>query len=248
MWIPGFKKKFGIFVFRSYNNSMVKRYLLAVSLSLILSGCVSLQRPSAIVTPERFPSGTIQNPIVDSSITLSEALRKYAPLELKKKQQIVNVFYYSFDGRVHRGQLVVDRRLVKDIQQVFDVVLETKFPVKSVIPISHDRFHQNGAYNSDNQSMLANNTAGFNYRKVTGGKGLSMHAYGFAIDINPVQNPYIKGKIVLPAGAVYNPAKPGTLTSTGPVVREFKRLGWTWGGNWKSLKDYQHFEKVLDKF
>jgi hypothetical protein len=94
--------------------------------------------------------------------------------------------------------------------------------------------------------MLCNNTSAFNYRKVTGGKVLSMHAYGYAIDINPVQNPYIKGRVVLPEGAIYKPYRPGTLTRSSPVVMEFIRLGWTWGGSWKSLKDYQHFEKVLD--
>lgn len=74
-----------------------------------------------------------------------------------------------------------------------------------------------------------------------------MHSYGFALDINPLQNPYIKGAVVLPKGAVYDPAVPGTLTGTCAVVKTFKRLGWTWGGEWKSLKDYQHFEKVVDK-
>jgi hypothetical protein len=95
--------------------------------------------------------------------------------------------------------------------------------------------------------MLANNTSAFNYRKVTGGKYLSRHAYGFAIDINPVQNPYIKGRIVLPPNAVYDTSKPGTLACDSLVVTTFIRLGWTWGGNWKSLKDYQHFEKVLSR-
>jgi len=227
---------------------MEKKYLYLLSLIFILtlSGCVTLER-APVISPERFPLGTIQNPIVDSNITLSEALRKPAPPEFKRKQRIVDVLYYSFDGKIHRGQIVIDRRLVKDIQQVFQVALETRFPINSVIPISHDRFHKNGVWNSDNQSMLANNTSAFNYRKVTGGKSLSMHSYGFAIDINPVQNPYFKGSIVLPDGAVYDPAKPGTLTRDCPVVKTFIRLGWDWGGNWKSLKDYQHLEKVIDR-
>ena len=93
--------------------------------------------------------------------------------------------------------------------------------------------------------MLSNNTSAFNYRMVTGGNYLSKHAYGFAIDINPVQNPYIKGDIVLPPDAVYDTSEPGTLANYSPIVKTFIRLGWTWGGNWKSLKDYQHFEKVL---
>jgi len=224
---------------------MPKKYLFFLFFILTLSGCLTLEKTST-VSPERFALGTIQNPIVDSNITLSEALRKPAPPEFKRKQRIVDVLYYSFDGKIHRGQIVIDRRLVRDIQQVFQSALETKFPINSVIPISHDRFHKNGVWNSDNQSMLANNTSAFNYRKVTGGKSLSMHSYGFAIDINPVQNPYFKGSIVLPEGAIYNPVAPGTLTAASPIVKTFKRLGWGWGGEWKSLKDYQHFEKVAE--
>jgi hypothetical protein len=212
-----------------------------------LPGCVTLEKP-AVITPvqQACPLGSIRNPIVDSNITLYSALRKFAPSSLKRKQRIVDVLYYSFDGRVHKGQIVIDSRLVNDIRQIFQVALDNKFPIKSVIPISHDKFYKNGAWNSDGQSMRLNNTSAFNYRKVTGGKALSMHAYGYAIDINPVQNPYIKGRVVLPEGAVYNPYAPGTLTRSSPVVRAFLRLGWTWGGNWRSLKDYQHFEKVLD--
>ena len=141
--------------------------------------------------------------------------------------------------------MVIDARLVEDIREVFRVALENKFPITSVIPISSDRFFKDGKWNEDDQSMLSNNTSAFNYRMVTGGKTLSKHAYGFAIDINPVQNPYIKGSIVLPPDAVYDTAKPGTLTYNCPVVKTFIRLGWTWGGSWESLKDYQHFEKVL---
>lgn len=224
---------------------MVNKYLFFLFLILIsvLSGCITLEKPPS-VSFEQLPYGSMRNPIVDSEMSLSFALRKYAPSEFKKGQRMVEVLYYSFDGMVHKGQIVIDERLVNDIREVFRVALETKFPINSVIPISHDRFYKNGEWNSDDQSMLSNNSSAFNYRKVTGGKSLSKHAYGFAIDINPVQNPYLKGSIVLPEGAVYNPASLGTLTGDCLVVKTFKRLGWTWGGEWKSLKDYQHFEKV----
>jgi len=226
-----------------------KIILVPFFLAVTLSGCVSLQKPPCKITPVPPPAlGTLYNPIIDSNITLTEALRKYAPVALKRKQRLVEVLYYSFDAKVHKGQIVVDYRLVKDIQQVFKVILETRFPVKSVIPVSHDRFCRDGVYNSDGLSMRLNNTSGFNYRKVTGGKNLSMHAYGFALDINPLQNPYIKGRVILPRGAIYDPARLGTLTRNSAVTKTFIRLGWTWGGNWKSLKDYQHFEKVLDKY
>ncbi len=223
-----------------------KHLFLLFCLVFTLAGCVTVQPEAPCRLPPVPTYGTLNNPIIDSNITLATALRKYAPDSFKKKQRLVDVLYYSFDGKVHRGQIVIDYRLAADIQKIFKVILETRFPVKSVIPVSHDRFCRDGVYNSDGLSMRLNNTSGFNYRKVTGGKNLSMHAYGFALDINPAQNPYIKGKVVLPKGAVYNPRRPGTLTRDSAVTRAFLRLGWTWGGNWKSLKDYQHFEKVLN--
>jgi len=223
-------------------------FFLPLCLAVLLSGCaVNLdavgRAPAAGL--ERPPAGSLQNPIIDSDISLAQALRKEAPPEFKKRQRIIDLLYYSFDGKVHKGQLVIDERLAGDIREVFRVILETKFPVGSVIPISHDRFFRNGKWNEDDLSMMANNTSAFNYRLVTGGKSLSRHAYGFAIDINPLQNPYIKGSTVLPPGAVYDTRKTGTLSPDSPVVKTFIRLGWTWGGNWTSLKDYQHFEKVL---
>jgi len=222
---------------------------LFVFLALSTSGCViksTLSAISPITGLEVYPPGSLQNPITDSNITLSEALNKPAPLEFKERQRLVEVLYYSFDGKIHKGQLVIEERLVEDIKEVFSVALENKFPVNSVIPISHKRFFKGGSWNEDNQSMLANNTSAFNYRVVTGGNVLSKHAYGFAIDINPLQNPYIKGDIILPSKAVYDPSAPGTLTVDCVIVKTFKRLGWVWGGDWKSLKDYQHFEKVLE--
>ena len=224
---------------------MAKNYLFIfiVSSILVLSGCATVEIKKAQL--EESQPGSIQNPIIDSDVTLAEALRKFAPPEFKERQRIIDVLYYSFDGMVHQGQIVIDERLVNDIREIFRVALDTRFPITSVIPISSERFYKDGEWNADDQSMLSNNTSAFNYRKVTGGKSLSKHAYGFAVDINPVQNPYIKGNIVLPEGVVYEPCKPGTLTRHCPVVKAFLRLGWTWGGEWKSLKDYQHFEKVL---
>jgi len=215
--------------------------------ALALPGCVpKFHRAQGTLPgypPLVYPPGTFQNPIVDSNISLSEALRKESPPEFKEKQVILDVLYYSFDGKIHKGQVVIHQRLTQDIREIFRVALESKFPIQSVIPVSHDKFYKNGKYNEDNLCMLSNNTSAFNYRLVTGGKALSMHAYGYAIDINPVQNPYFKGDIVLPAGAIYDPQEPGTLTLDCPVVKAFLRLGWTWGGSWNSLKDYMHFEK-----
>lgn len=187
--------------------------------------------------------------IVDSQMTEQEAfdgLDPACPAEIRNKQKIVVVTYYSDDGKLHRGQLVIDGELEQDIKKVFEVVLRERTPIRSVIPASHPRFRLNGRWD-DNLTMEANNTSAFNYRAKTGGGSLSVHAYGRAIDINPLINPYIsvrkRRRTVQPKGAQYDPKVPGTLTATHPIVRTFIELGWQWGGNWKNPKDYQHFEK-----
>jgi len=162
----------------------------------------------------------------------------------RRRQKILKLKYFSFDGKFHRGQLVIDKDLVKDIKKIFKFARREKFPIFSVIPVSDPRFRKNGRWDDD-LSMIANNTSAFNYRVKTGGGDLSNHAYGRAIDINTVQNPYVKGKLILPPNGSYVPNTAGTLTAEHPIVKMFIRLGWDWGGNWTRLQDYQHFEKPL---
>lgn len=192
--------------------------------------------------------GTFENPIVDSKMSQEEAfdgLDEKCPAEIRNRQKRVTVKYFASDKKIHQGQLVIDGDLENDIKTVFDTALKEGFPIHSLIPISDKRFRKEGCWDDD-LSMEANNTSGFNYRQVTGGSRLSKHALGRAIDINPFRNPYIKGSLILPKGAVYNPkTDEGALTADHPVVRSFLRLGWEWGGNWTRLKDYQHFEKPL---
>lgn len=193
--------------------------------------------------------GTLENPILDNDMTEREAfdgLDPNCPDEIRTRQKVVTVLYYSFDKKIHRGQLVIDGELENDIKKAFDVMLKEKFPIQSAIPISHKRFRKDGRWDDD-LSMAANNTSAFNYRLIAGGTKLSNHAYGRAIDINPVQNPNIKGQIVLPHGAEYDPRAEGTITADHPITRAFLRLGWEWGGNWDTRKDYQHFEKPQKK-
>ena len=193
--------------------------------------------------------GTMKRPIIDSRMSKQKAfdgLDPNCPPEIRRRQKIVKVRYFSFDGKIHRGQIVIDKDLVKDIKKIFKLALREKFPINSVIPISEMRFRKNGRWDDD-LSMIANNTSAFNYRLKTGGTTLSNHATGRAIDINTVQNPYIKGNLILPPNGSYDPNAAGTLTAEHPIVKLFLKLGWTWGGFWKmpSATDYQHFEKPL---
>ncbi len=183
--------------------------------------------------------------VIDSKMSLAEALAgvNEACLALIcKRQRLVTVKYYGFDNKIHQGQLVIDYALVGDIEEIFAFAFEKQFPMQSVIPVADLRFRKNNHWD-DNLSMAANNTSAFNYRLSTGSTQLSKHAYGRAIDINPWLNPYIKGTIISPSGARYLPEQAGTLTAAHPLVQKFLQLGWQWGGNWKTLKDYQHFEK-----
>lgn len=175
--------------------------------------------------------------IVDSNCSLQEALSGInIPLRIKKILVIVNVYYYSFDGKIHKGQIVINKALAKDIKEIFDQIKKRKFPIQKVIPIYK--------YNwNDNISMEDNNTSAFNYRKIKGTEKLSYHATGRAIDINPRLNPQIKNGKVFPEGFSYNIKTPGTISDTSFIVESFLKKGWFWGGNWKQSKDYQHFEK-----
>ena len=179
--------------------------------------------------------------IIDSNMTLTKALKgvdENCLISICKKQTLIDVEYYSFDSKIHHGQIVIDKELAEDIKTVFKVALKSHFPIQSVIPIADKRFQWD-----DDLSMAANNTSALNYRENTSGTRLSKHAYGRAIDINPYLNPYIKGNITRPDGADYIPNNAGTLTAEHPIVKKFLQLGWKWGGNWRTLKDYQHFEK-----
>jgi peptidoglycan LD-endopeptidase CwlK len=177
--------------------------------------------------------------IIDSNMTLEQALEgSKAPKSILDQQILLEVTYYSFDGKLHQGQLVINKAVKQDLLDVFEMMRKDKFPIAKCIPIVKYGW-------SDNKSMADNNTSAFNYRKIAGKDKLSNHSYGRAIDFNPVQNPavYKSGKIS-PKGAKYDKKAAGTLISGDKYVKELKKRGWRWGGDWNSLKDYQHFDRM----
>lgn len=152
--------------------------------------------------------------------------------------QTVHARYRGFDGRSHVGVLVVNRRVARDVATVFRRLYAARFPIRRMTPIA--AFH-----GSDDASMKADNTSGFNCRRAVGGSGWSEHAYGLAIDVNPVENPYVLGRRVLPpAGRPYldrTRVRPGMAVAGGVLVQAFASVGWRWGGRWTGAPDYQHF-------
>ncbi|HEX7084643.1 MAG TPA: M15 family metallopeptidase [Gaiellaceae bacterium] len=154
--------------------------------------------------------------------------------------RLVSLSYWGFDRRPHTGRLVVDRAVVRDVERVFRRLYGARFPIRRMRPVS--------AYGgSDDRSMAADNTSAFNCRPVTGPgpRRWSVHAYGEAIDVNTVENPYLDGDRVLPAaGRRYlNRARvrPGMAVPGGTLVEAFAAAGWQWGGRWSPGTDYQHF-------
>lgn len=175
--------------------------------------------------------------VLDSRMTLAEAIAgTLAPDSVRERLCLLDVRYFSFDNRLHQGQLVLHRDVRQDILALFHLLEELRFPVARVVPIVQYGW-------SDDASMQDNNSSAFNYRFIAGTKRLSAHARGMAVDINPLLNPviYPDGR-VSPPGARYLPGGRGVLTEQGPVVREFLKRGWQWGGQIQSFKDYHHFE------
>jgi D-alanyl-D-alanine carboxypeptidase len=152
----------------------------------------------------------------------------------------VRLSYWGFDGRAHVGKLVVNRRVTRDVVTVFRRLHAARFPIRRMVPVSAYR-------GSDDASMAADNTSGFNCRPAVGSTtgAWSTHAYGLAIDVNPVENPYVLGGRVLPpAGRRYldrTRRRRGMAVERSVLVAAFADVGWRWGGRWTGSPDYQHF-------
>ncbi|MFS0704345.1 M15 family metallopeptidase [Cellulomonas sp. 179-A 9B4 NHS] len=149
----------------------------------------------------------------------------------------LTVTHDNMAGAVVTGELVVHADVADGLVEVFRTLFDARFPIASMRLV--DDF---GA--DDDASMAADNTSAFNCRAVTGGTGWSEHSYGRAIDVNPVENPYVRGATVLPpAGAAFvdRHAAPRVILDGDVVVQAFAAHGWQWGGHWTSPKDHQHF-------
>jgi hypothetical protein len=155
--------------------------------------------------------------------------------------RIIEMNFIGFDGAAHSGgQLMVHRLVAPQVVEAFRVLFENGFPIRRMELIENYG-------GSDDASMAADNTSAFNCRPITGTTDrFSIHSYGQAIDINPVENPYVRGSTVLPpAGVDYldrTDVRPGMITKNDVVEKAFREQKFFWGGDFNSLKDYQHFE------
>ena len=169
---------------------------------------------------------------------MGRSWRRGCPVPLRRLRHL-RVAHQDFDGDRRVGELVVHRSAVAAMRTVFRRLYRAELPIRRMRLVD-----DYGA--DDHASIEADNTSAFNCRRVTGGRRWSEHAYGRAIDVNPIENPY-----VFPDGTTSHRRsrpylrrdriRPGMAYAGGPLVRAFRKAGWEWGGRWSGAKDYQHF-------
>lgn len=211
--------------------------LLAALAPGLLAGC--LDATSGRPPPTGTPVPAFRSAV--STVTAAELGTSWrsgcpvGPADLRE----VTVDYWGYDGARHSGRLIVHRTVAADVVTVFRRLYDARFQIRRIHPVT--------VFDSDDdRSMAANNTSAFNCRRVTGGTGWSEHAYGKAIDVNPVQNPYVtsSGTVLPPNGERWARNRidvPGMALSGRTLVNAFASIGWGWGGGWSTVKDYQHF-------
>lgn len=213
--------------------------------TLLLAAVLWLSAAAAIAQP----AGTFRADTLSDAVFMRMQGRSYpAGCTIERSQlRLLTLSYCDFNGATKTGQLVCNRAIAQDLIDIFRELYRKHYPIQLISLI--DDFDAD-----DERSMQANNTSCFCYRVVSGSKKLSAHARGLAVDLNPLQNPYVKRRsdgtlIVQPSTArpYINRARTFKykITHRDLAYRLFRKHGFTWGGDWHSLKDYQHFEKNL---
>jgi hypothetical protein len=222
----------------------VKRLRIGLILTCILGtliGCTPTRNTSTrtMQTPVDIGFSSIPANVQDKITGVS--FNKRTPVKMSDLSY-VKVRYIGFDNKEHMGELIIHKKLSKEVLAIFEELYQRKFPIEKIRLIDEYK-------GSDNLSMRDNNTSAFNTRVIAGKIKLSSHSYGMAIDINPLQNPEVQGNKVSPGNAKSyvdrQIIRQGMIIKDDICYNAFKKRGWSWGGEWKSKNDYQHFEKKI---
>ncbi len=178
-------------------------------------------------------------PNIKQRMLKGNSYRDGCPVKLKDLNYL-RVKYIGFDNKEHMGELIVNKAIANDIISIFKELYNIKYPIRRMNLVSN----YNG---SDFASIEADNTSAFNCRFVDGTHKWSNHSYGRAIDINPIENPYVSNS----GHTSHKKSKKflerykakGVILKNDKVVKIFKKYGFRWGGDWRCCKDYQHFDK-----
>lgn len=219
-----------------------------VTAALLLASCGLTHAPApppagTSVPTTAAPPTVEEQPAVVRPVTTSDLGATWhldCPVRPEQLRR-VELDYVGFDREMHRGALVVHEAVVADVIAIFGDLLRQRYPIARMQTVEH---YPNA---DDELSMEDNNTSAFNCRPLPSGRAWSQHAYGRAVDVNPLLNPYItkSGDLQPKTAAAYldrSRRDPGILHAGDPAVRAFTGRGWTWGGSWLNPIDYQHFE------
>jgi hypothetical protein len=220
---------------------------LAVAVA-VLTECSSAPTPPP--PPAATPPPTLPPSVVATSppptmqpltaADLGATWRPGCPIDPQQLRR-VEVGFVGFDGRTHRGTLIVNEDVAPDVVAIFEQLVELRFPIEKI------RTADSYPGADDELSMEENNTSAFNCRDIPGTGHWSLHAYGRAIDVNPLLNPEIDRGAIQPRTAApfldRSRTDPGMLHAGDAAVRVFADHGWRWGGDWRRPVDYQHFER-----
>ena len=204
--------------------------LIVLSLSVV----AEYRADISVITPE-----------IKQRMIKGNSYREGCPVGLKELRYL-RIRHKNFSGQEQWGELIIHREVAEEVVKIFEALYKADYPIYQMRLVSDYQ-------GSDWHSIEADNTSAFNCRKATGSRNYSKHAYGKAIDINPIENPYIarSGRISHKASLVYRKrvyrndtaADRAVLLREDKAVRIFKKYGWKWGGDWSGVKDYQHFQK-----
>ena len=213
------------------------RRLVPVLVALVAATVVGVASPSGRALPAFRGSVSALSPAVRQSMT-GVSWRPGCPVGLDELR-LVRARYLGMDGRAHTGRIVVQGDVATEVVAVLRRLYAARFPIRRMVPVD--------AYGgSDYRSIEADNTSAFNCRYVDGTTRWSEHAYGRAIDLNPIENPYVTAGGTTSHRASRSflrraPYRPGMAVEGGAAVRAFDAVGWGWGGRWSGDRDYQHF-------
>lgn len=246
------------------NSFFHRKAAAGVCLLLCLTPLLSLSAPSApVLAADGLPAPAAADADADGRVTWQEGFF-YEPLSEEVKARItgisygegcivpyedlryLNILYVDFHRETQVGEIICNQAIAQDLVEIFYELYLAGYPLESVRLVDE--------YGGDDTlSMEHNNTSCFNFRVVDGTSSLSRHAYGLAIDINPLYNPYVtwpngKQRVSPAAGWAYADRSldfPNKIDENDLCYQLFTEHGFTWGGHWRTMKDYQHFQKAL---
>ena len=219
------------------NRSMITFTFAAIPTPEVMDQTLISPVNSPLILPDGFSSIPI-TPEIETRIR-GISYSENCPVPLSSLRYLT-VLHIGFDGQIYAGELIVHERIAPLVLEIFYQLYLVGYPIEKIRLI--DDYNAN-----DEASMTDNNTSAFCCRTIAGTHTLSLHSYGLAVDINPLYNPYVNGDRIAPATSAYNRetgtvSSPHFMTEGDYCVKLFQAYGFTWGGEWNGVKDYQHFE------